>query len=102
MAIIYKELNTVENKRDYLLMRRKEILLDQFNRKKSSMETLIKKKSQCLIETRNTIKSNENENNVHKHFLMRLKDINVSIESTNYGTFSLLYTIHFYQLGADE
>lgn len=89
MAVLYEELNSIENKRGYLLMKRKEILLDQFNRKRRSLETLIKNKSQCLVWTRNTVTSYENKKNVYKQFIIRLKDINVSIENANNGKFYL-------------
>jgi len=89
VAFLYEELNSIEKKRGYLLVKRKEILLDKFNRKKRSMEISIKNKSQCLAGIRNTITSYENKKNAYKQFIIRLKDINVSTENVYNGEYTL-------------
>jgi len=85
VTLLYDKLKTVQNKHDELLTKRKEIITDEINRKKSIVEAMIKKKSNDIIVSRNVVESYKNNINTYKTFKLQFEEIYVSIEKTING-----------------
>lgn len=85
MKLLYDKLKTIQNKHDELLTKRKEIITDEINRKKSIVEAMIKKKSNDIIVSRNVVESYKTNINTYKTFKLLFTEIHVSIEKTING-----------------
>lgn len=66
-------------------MKRKAALMDYCNRKQHAMEALVEDRSRCFSEICDVITSYRNRINACSQFILRLKDLNTSIEITNNG-----------------
>lgn len=82
---MYEELNAVENTYNQLQMKRKATLMDHCNRKQRAMEALVEDRSRCFSEMCDLITFYGNRINAYSQFILRLKDLNTSIENTNNG-----------------
>lgn len=85
MTFLYEKLKTIQNIHNELLIKRKEIIMDEFKRKKSITETIVKKKSNDIIASKNVISSYKNNIKTYKTFMLQFVDINVSIENAING-----------------
>ncbi|XP_060869210.1 cytoskeletal protein Sojo-like [Metopolophium dirhodum] len=81
VTLLYDKLKTIQNRHNELLTKRKEIIMDEFKRKKSIAEAIVKKKSNDIIASRNVISSYKNNIKIYKTFMLQFADINVSIEN---------------------
>ncbi|CAI6342927.1 unnamed protein product [Macrosiphum euphorbiae] len=81
VTFLYEKLKTIQNIHNELLTKRKEIIMDEFKRKKSITETIVKKKSNDIIASKNVISSYKNNIKTYKTFMLQFADINVSIEN---------------------
>eukprot|EP00102_Acyrthosiphon_pisum_P015061 XP_008185449.1 PREDICTED: uncharacterized protein PF11_0213-like isoform X2 [Acyrthosiphon pisum] len=81
VTLLYEMLKTIQNRHNKLLTKRKEIIMDEFKKKKSIAEAIVKKKSNYIIASRNVISSYENNIKTYKTFMLQFADINVSIEN---------------------
>ncbi|VVC44337.1 Guanylate kinase/L-type calcium channel beta subunit,P-loop containing nucleoside triphosphate [Cinara cedri] len=109
VAVLDKEIETIEKNHNDLLTKRKEIMMDKFNKKKSTMEMTMKEKSQIISGIHNTITSYKNKIKTYSQFEICLKDINLSLDNNNNDLLSsyheLIYKNHgksFEQLKAEE
>jgi len=82
---LYEKLKTIQNRHKELLTKRKEIIMDEFKRKKSITEAIVKKKSNDIIASKNVISSYKNNIKTYKTFMLQFADINVSIENAING-----------------
>lgn len=82
---MYEKLKTIQNRHKELLTKRKEIIMDEFKRKKSITEAIVKKKSNDIIASKNVISSYKNNIKTYKTFMLQFADINVSIENAING-----------------
>lgn len=85
MTFLYKELKTIAGKHNKFLLKRKEIMMDLFYKKKYDMEIIVKEKSEHVIRTHNIITSYENKINIYESFIMQLKNLNISIANFDDG-----------------
>lgn len=85
MTLLYEKLKTIQNRHNELLTKRKEIIMDEFERKKSIAEEMVKKKSNDIIKSRNVISYYKNNIKTYKTFMLQFADIYVSIENAING-----------------
>lgn len=90
MSTLLENLKTAKNDYDEIHNKRKEIVMDQFNRKKSAMEAITKEKSQSFVNTRDKMLLYEDKMKTYEQFLMHLKDFDTSLENAKNG----IYIIH--------
>ncbi|KAL4120892.1 hypothetical protein QTP88_013503 [Uroleucon formosanum] len=81
VTLLYEKLKTIQNRHNELLTKRKEIIMDEFERKKSIAEEMVKKKSNDIIKSRNVISYYKNNIKTYKTFMLQFADIYVSIEN---------------------
>ncbi|XP_060849905.1 uncharacterized protein LOC132928954 [Rhopalosiphum padi] len=81
VTLLYEKLKINQNRHNELLTKRKEIIVDEFNKKKTTSEAIVRKKSNDIIGSRNVIASYENNIKTYKKFILQFTDINVSIEN---------------------
>lgn len=82
---MYEKLKTNENKHNELVINRKEIIMDEIKRKKSTARAIVKTKSNNIVGSRNVIASYENYIKTYKTYIPQLVDINASIENAING-----------------
>jgi len=85
VTLLYDKLKTIQNRHKELLTKRKEKIMDEFKRKKSIAEAIVKKKSNDIIASRNVISSYKNNIKTYKTFMLQFADINLSIENAING-----------------
>jgi len=85
VTLLYDKLKTIQNRHKELLTERKEKIMDEFKRKKSIAEAIVKKKSNDIIASRNVISSYKNNIKTYKTFMLQFADINLSIENAING-----------------
>lgn len=85
MTLLYEKLKTIQNRHNELLIKRKEIIMDEFKRKKSIAEEMVKKKSNDIIGSINVISSYKNNIKTYKTFMLQFADICVSMENAING-----------------
>jgi hypothetical protein len=85
VTLLYEKLKINQNRHNELLTKRKEIIVDEFNKKKTTSEAIVRKKSNDIIGSRNVIASYENNIKTYKKFILQFTDINVSIENAIKG-----------------
>jgi hypothetical protein len=84
---LYEKLNTVMNNYNELLVKRKEIIMDQFKRKKSDLDAIEKEHSKKIIGTRNVIKFYKSKMPIYKQFVEQFKDLVTSNEIVKKGEY---------------
>lgn len=82
---LYKELNTAMNDHSELLEKRKEIMMDQFKRKKSDLDATVKEYSNKIIGSCNVINFYTDKMPIYKKFVKQLKDLAISKEIIKKG-----------------
>lgn len=84
---LYEELNTAMINHNELLVKRKEIMMDQFKRKKNDLDAIVKEHSNNIIRTYNVIKFYKNKMPIYKKFVVQLKDLAISTKMVNNGEY---------------
>lgn len=73
-------MSTLKKTHGELLRDQTKIILDRFNMKKSTMETVIRKKSECFTEKRNIIMLYKNKQEIYKQLTIQLEHLNTYTE----------------------
>ncbi|XP_026807495.1 LOW QUALITY PROTEIN: myosin heavy chain, non-muscle-like [Rhopalosiphum maidis] len=81
VTLLYEKLKINQNRHNELLSKQKDFIVDEFNKKKTTSEAIIKKKSNDIIGSQNVIASYEDNLKTYKKFILQFTDINVSIEN---------------------
>lgn len=84
MTLLHEKLKKIQDRHNELLTKRREIIVDEI-KKKTTSETIVKKKSNDIIGSRNLIVSYENNIKTYKKFILEFAVINVSIENAIKG-----------------
>lgn len=83
--LLNDKLQTVENKYNELITKRKEIITNHFNRKNNVMKEKAKKNVEIINEVRNMITSHETKTKMYNQFIRQFTDLNDAIEVVNNG-----------------
>lgn len=83
--LLNDKLQTVENKYNELITKRKEIITNHFNRKNNVMKEKAKKNVEIINEVRNMITSHEKKTKMYNQFIHQFTDLNDAIEVVNNG-----------------
>jgi len=84
VTLLHEKLKKIQDRHNELLTKRREIIVDEI-KKKTTSETIVKKKSNDIIGSRNLIVSYENNIKTYKKFILEFAVINVSIENAIKG-----------------
>lgn len=85
MTVLYKEMKTIKKSYSALIIKRKQIMIDKFNKKKCAMEVEIREKLQNIVRITHNTTCYKNKIKTYGQYENNLKELNMSLENSYIG-----------------